>query len=99
MDHDPSLALLLIDGRRSCAGSVRGGEESFAGTLVSDVCAADNGLDCPKQRWLVHLLCELAKLREELPEASVRAFVQPLIALFQDAIPLQGPRPIASHRL
>ena len=41
--------------------------ESFAGTLVSDFYAAYNGLDCPKQRCLVHLLRELAKLREELP--------------------------------
>jgi hypothetical protein len=34
--------------------------ESFAGTLVSDFYAAYNGLDCAKQRCLVHLLRELA---------------------------------------
>jgi hypothetical protein len=34
------------------------------------------------------LLRELAKLREELPWQSVRAFIQPLITLFQDAIQL-----------
>lgn len=31
---------------------------------------------------------ELAKLREDLPGPSVRAFIQPLIRLFQDAIQL-----------
>ena len=61
---------------------------SFAGTLVSDFYAVYNGLDCAKQRCLVHLLRELAKLREELPWQSVRAFIQPLITLFQDAIQL-----------
>jgi hypothetical protein len=45
-------------------------------------------LDCPKQRCLVHLLRELAKLREQLPWQSVRAFIQPLIDLFQDALAL-----------
>ena len=62
--------------------------KSFAGTLVSDFYAAYNGLDCAKQRCLVHLLRELAKLREELPWQSVRAFIQPLIDLFRDAIQL-----------
>jgi hypothetical protein len=61
---------------------------TFAGTLVSDFYAAYNGLDCPKQRCLVHLLRELAKLWEELPWQSVRAFIQPLIDLFQDALAL-----------
>src|SRR5262249_22015339 len=50
--------------------------------------SAYNGLDCAKQRCLVHLLRELAKLREELPWQSVRAFIQPLIDLFRDAIQL-----------
>jgi hypothetical protein len=61
---------------------------SFSGTLVSDFYAAYNGLDCPKQRCLVHLLRELVKLREELPWQAVRAFIQPLIDLFRDAIQL-----------
>src|SRR5258708_13636865 len=61
---------------------------SFAGTLVSDFYAVYNGLDCAKQRCLVHLLRELAKLREELPWQSVRAFIGPLISLLQDAIQL-----------
>ena len=68
--------------------SIRVLGESFAGTLVSDFYAAYNGLDCAKQRCLVHLLRELAKLREELPWQSVRAFIQPLIDLFRDAIQL-----------
>ena len=73
--------------------------ESFAGTLVSDFYAAYNGLDCAKQRCLVHLLRELAKLREELPWQSVRAFIQPLIDLFRDAIAVgQGPREARPRR-
>jgi hypothetical protein len=86
--RDPSLALFLIDRHRSHDVIVRVLGPSFAGTLVSDFYAAYNGLDCPKQRCLVHLLRELAKLREELPGPSVRTFVQPLITLFQDAVQL-----------
>jgi hypothetical protein len=55
---------------------------------VSDFYAAYNGLDCLKQRCLVHLLRELAKLCDEVPAASVRAFLAPLITLLQDAIQL-----------
>lgn len=86
--RDPRLALFLIDRHRSRDVITRVLGESFAGTLVSDFYAAYNGLDCAKQRCLVHLLRELAKLREELPGQSVRAFIQPLITLFQDAIRL-----------
>jgi transposase len=84
--RDPHLALFLIDRRRSRAVIERVLGTSFAGTLVSDFYAAYHGLDCAKQRCLVHLLRELAKLREELPWQSVRAFIQPLIDLFRDAI-------------
>ena len=90
--RDPSLALFLIDRHRSRDVLVRVLGESFSGTLVSDFYAAYNRLDCPKQRCLVHLLRELAKLREELPGPSVRAFIQPLITLFQDAIQLGNDR-------
>jgi transposase len=86
--RDPSLALFLIDRHRSREVILRVLGESFAGTLVTDFYAAYNGLHCPKQRCLVHLLRELAKLREELPAPSVRAFIQPLITIFQDAIQL-----------
>jgi transposase len=86
--RDPRLALFLIDRHRSRDVLVRTLGASFAGTLVSDFYAVYNGLDCAKQRCLVHLLRELAKLREELPWQSVRAFIQPLIELFQDAIQL-----------
>src|SRR5262249_57575566 len=86
--RDPRLALVLIDRHGSCDVLIRFVGESFAGTLVSDFYAAYNGLDCAKQRCLVHLLRELAKLREELPWQSVRAFIQPLIELFRDAIQL-----------
>ncbi len=86
--RDPRLALFLIDRHRSRDVIARVLGESFAGTLVSDFYAAYNGLDCAKQRCLTHLLRELAKLREELPWQSVRAFIPPLIDLFQDAIAL-----------
>jgi transposase len=86
--RDPKLALFLIDRHRSRDVITRVLGESFAGTLVSDFYAAYSGLDCPKQRCLVHLLRELAKLRDELPAPSVKAFIQPLITLFQDAIQL-----------
>jgi len=86
--RDPSLALFLIDRHRNREVIVGVLGESFAGTLVSDFYAAYHGLECPKQRCLVHLLRELAKLREALPGTSVRAFIQPLITLFQDAIQL-----------
>lgn len=96
--RDPALALFLIDRHRSRDVLVRVLGESFAGTLISDFYAAYNGLDCPKQRCLVHLLRELAKLRDELPGASVRAFVQPLITLFQDAIQLSKQRDSLSQK-
>jgi transposase IS66 family protein/transposase IS66-like protein len=86
--RDPSLALFLIDRHRSREVILRVLGESFAGTLVTDFYTAYNSLECPKQRCLVHLLRELAKLREELPWQSVQAFIQPLIMLFQDAIQL-----------
>jgi len=86
--RDPRLALFLIDRHRSRDVLVRVLGTTFAGTLVSDFYAVYNGLSCAKQRCLVHLLRELAKLREELPWQSVRAFIQPLMELFQDAIQL-----------
>jgi Transposase IS66 family/zinc-finger binding domain of transposase IS66 len=86
--RDPRLAIFLIDHHRSRDVLLRVLGSSFAGTLVSDFYAAYHGLECAKQRCLVHLLRELAKLREELPWQSVRAFIQPLIELFQDAIAL-----------
>jgi hypothetical protein len=96
--RDPSLALFLIDRHRSRDVIVRVLGESFAGTLVSDFYAAYHGLDCPKQRCLVHLLRELAKLRDELPGPSVRAFIQPLLTLFQDAIALGKERDQRSRK-
>jgi hypothetical protein len=90
--RDPRLALFLIDRHRSRDVLTRVLGATFAGTLVSDFYTAYNGLACAKQRCLVHLLRELAKLREELPWQSVRAFIQPLIDLFQDAIQLDKDR-------
>jgi transposase len=86
--RDPRLAIFLIDHHRSRDVILRVLGATFAGTLVSDFYAAYNGLDCPKQRCLAHLLRELARLREELPWQSVRAFIQPLLDLFRDALAL-----------
>jgi Transposase IS66 family/zinc-finger binding domain of transposase IS66 len=86
--RDERLAIFLIDHHRSRDVILRVLGTTFAGTLVSDFYAAYNGLDCAKQRCLAHLLRELAKLRAELPWQSVRAFIQPLIDLFQDALAL-----------
>lgn len=86
--RDPQLAIFLIDKHRNRDVIQRVLGASFAGTLVSDFYAAYNGLACAKQRCLVHLLRELAQLREELPWQSVRAFIQPLLTLLQDAIQL-----------
>ena len=85
--RDPRLALFLIDRHRSRDVIARVLGESFAGTLVSDFYAAYNGLDCAKQRCLTHLLRELAKLREELPWQSVRAFIPPLSTCFRTLSP------------
>ena len=85
---NPQLALFLIDRHRSRAVLERALGKSFAGTLVSDFYVVYDGLDCRKQRCLVHLLRELHDLRAELPWQSVRSFVQPLIRLFQEAIAL-----------
>jgi transposase len=90
--RDPKLAIFLIDKHRSREVITRVLGASFAGTLVSDFYAAYNGLECAKQRCLVHLLRELAKLREQLPWQSVQSFIQPLMTLFHDAIEL------AKHR-
>ena len=86
--RDPRRAIFLIDRQRSRDVIVRVLGTSFAGTLVSDFYAAYNGLGDARQRCLVQLLRELAKLREELPWQSVRAFIQPLLDLFQDALAL-----------
>jgi len=90
--RDPTLAVFLIDRHRSRDVLVRALGDSFSGTLVSDFYAAYDGLDCGKQRCLVHLLRELAKLREELPWQSVRAWIEPLMALFRDAMQLAKDR-------
>jgi transposase len=89
---DPRLALFLIDRHRSRAVIERALGKSFAGTLVSDFYAAYNRLGCRQQRCLVHLLRDLHELRQELHPHSVRAFVQPLIEVFQDALQLAKDR-------
>ena len=85
---NPRIAVYLIDNSRSRQVLVRALGESLPGVLVCDFYAAYNRLQAKKQRCLVHLLRELHKLREKLPTLCVRAHIQPLITLFQDAIAL-----------
>jgi hypothetical protein len=82
------IAVFLIDRRRSSDVLVKALGDSPVGVLVSDFYAAYNRLACRKQRCLTHLLRELHDLREKLPPPSVKAFIQPVISLFQDAIAL-----------
>jgi hypothetical protein len=95
--RDPRLVLFLIDCCRSRDVIAPVSGESFAGTLVSDYYAAYNGQDCPKQRCLVHLLRELAKLRKQLHWQSMQAFIQPLIDLFRDVLQLGKDREKLGH--
>ncbi len=69
--RDPRLAIFLMDQHRRRDVITRVLGTSFAGTLVSDVYAAYNGLPGARQRCLVHRLRELARLRGELPWQSV----------------------------
>lgn len=89
---NPKLAVFLIDQHRSAAVVRAALGESLTGVLVTDFYAAYHAIDCRKQRCLVHLLRELAKLRDELPAAAVGRHIRPLIELFQDAIALAGQR-------
>jgi hypothetical protein len=85
---NPRIAVFLIDRHRSRSVFEAALGTSLPGVLVSDFYAAYNKIDCKKQRCLVHLLRELAKLREELPARLVAKNIQPLIDLFQDAVDL-----------
>lgn len=89
---NPQLAIFLIEQSRSARVVQAALGDSLPGVLVTDFYAAYHAIDCRKQRCLVHLLRELAKLRDELPAATVAQHIRPLIALFQDAIALAGKR-------
>lgn len=86
--RNPQIAVFLIDRRRSSQVLIEALGDSPAGVMVSDFYAAYNCLNCRKQRCLTHLLRELHELRDKLPPADVQSFIQPLIALLQDAIAL-----------
>jgi transposase len=85
---NPQLALYLIGERRNRAVLEKALGDSLPGVLVTDFYAVYNKIDCRKQKCLVHLLRDLTKLREELPRRIVKGYIQPWIALFQDAIAL-----------
>lgn len=95
---NPQLALFLIDRHRSADVVKQALGESLPGVLVTDFYAAYNRIECRKQRCLVHLLRDLHELREELSRWHVTKYVQPLIALFQDAIQLAKVRSEISNR-
>jgi hypothetical protein len=95
---NPRIAVYLIDKSRSSQVLIKALGESLPGVLVCDFYAAYNRLQAKKQRCLVHLLRELHKLREKLPALCVRAHIQPLITLFQDAIALGKRRQDLSPR-
>ena len=86
------LAVFLIDHHRSAAVVHEALGDSLPGVLVTDFYAAYHSIECRKQRCLVHLLRELAKLRDELTPAAVGRHIRPLIELFRDAIALAGRR-------
>lgn len=89
---NPRIAVFLIDHHRSRAVIEEALGASLPGVLVTDFYAAYHKIDCKKQRCLVHLLRELAKLREELSPRLVAQHIQPLIELFQDAMALASDR-------
>lgn len=95
---NPRLALFLIDRHRSADVVKQALGESLPGVLVTDFYAAYNRIECRKQRCLVHLLRDLHELREELSCWHVTKYVQPLIALFGDAIQLAKARGEMSDR-
>jgi hypothetical protein len=86
------LALFLIEKKRSAKVIRKALGESLVGVLVTDFYAAYHRIHAHKQKCLAHLLRDLHELRQKLPAASVRRYVQPLITLFQDAIRLAGDR-------
>jgi transposase len=49
---------------------------NFSGTLVSDFYSAYRGLDCPKQKCLVHLLRELKETSEKHPSFATLPFAR-----------------------
>lgn len=89
---NPRLALYLIDHHRSSNVVQRALGDRYEGVLVTDFYAAYHRLNARKQKCLAHLLRELHTLREELPAADVRAFIQPVLTLFQDALALAKQR-------
>ena len=95
---NPRLALFLIDRHRSAEVVKRALGDSIPGVLVTDFYAAYSQIDCRKQKCLVHLLRDLYELRDELTRHHVKKYVEPLIALFQDAIGLSKKRETMSQR-
>lgn len=89
---NPRLALFLIDEHRSAEVVKQALGDSLEGVLVTDFYAAYSGIECRKQKCLVHLLRDLRVLRDELSRYHVKKYVQPLMTLFQDAIALSQQR-------
>jgi transposase len=82
----PLLTLFVIDKSRGgqVVKDVLG--EAFNGTLISDFYGAYDGLDCPKQRCLTHLLRELKTEGEKDEQFAGEGWVIKLKKWCQDAI-------------
>lgn len=85
---NPRIAVYLIHHSRGSQVLREALGDSLPGVLVCDFYAAYNFLDAKKQRCLVHLLRELHTLRDKVPAICEKKHLQPLRALFQDAIAL-----------
>ncbi|WP_373649220.1 IS66 family transposase [Schlesneria sp. DSM 10557] len=85
---NPKIAVYLIRHSRSGAVIREALGDSLAGVLVTDFYAAYNAMEATKQRCLVHLLRELHDLRQKVPAICTKRIIEPLIALFQEAMAL-----------
>jgi len=85
---NPRLALFLIDESRSAKVVQQALGGTLEGVLVTDFYAAYNGIECRKQKCLVHLLRDLRELRDQLPRPDVATYIEPLMTLFQEAMDL-----------
>lgn len=94
---NPRIAVYLIEHSRGSQVLRETLGDSLAGVLVCDFYAAYNFLQAKKQRCLVHLLRELHTLRDKVPAICEKKHLQPLRALFQEAIALGKRRAAGWH--
>jgi hypothetical protein len=66
---------------------------NFGGTLVSDFYGAYGGVDCPKQKCLVHLLRELRETSQKHPSFAALPFARRCQRLVQEMLLLKRQKP------